>query len=146
MSAAAFWLDARIFGMPSMTDSWVSELCSALGCVRHIYPLDVIVILPPLLSPTVRRRVALFMPDDIVGSTSASAAAVSGAVVSDSRLRHTRGARVGWLLAIDGHRDRLGAASIPITLMPCGLRGDPPPVDDVEAPLLEYARKTGAGW
>lgn len=144
--SAAFWLDARVLGMPSLTDSWVSELSAAMSRVRYIYPLDTVVILPPLLSPTVRRRVELFAPDDIVGSTSASAAAVSGVVVTDSRLRQTRGAQVGWFLTIDGHRDRLRAASIPIALMPCGLRVDPPPVDDVEAPLLEYARKTGAGW
>lgn len=144
--SAAFWLDARVLGMPSMTESWVNELSDALSRVRCIYPLDTVVILPPLLSPTVRRRVELFSPDDIVGSTSASATAVSGAVVTDSRLRQTRGAAVGWFLSIDGHRDRLRAASISIALMPCGLRVDPPPVDDVEAPLLEYARKTGAGW
>lgn len=144
--SAAFWLDARVLGMPSMSDAWVSELSDAMSRTRHIFPLDTIVILPPLLAPTVRRRVGLFAHDDIVGSTSASAAAVSGAVVTDSRLRQTRGAKVGWFLTIDGHRDRLRAASVSVALMPCGLRVDPPPVDDVEAPLLEYARKTGAGW
>jgi len=67
--SAAFWIDARVLGIPSMTDSWVSELSAARGRVRYIYPLDTVVTLPPLLSPTVRRCVGLVAPDDIVGST-----------------------------------------------------------------------------
>lgn len=147
MSAAVFWLDARVLGMPSMPDSWVSELGSALGRVRHIYPLDVVVILPPLLSPTVRRRVALLMPDDIVGSSSASPVGISGAVVLDSHIRKVQGAQVGWLLAIEGHLDRLRSASLPVALLPIGVpRIDPPLIEDIESVLYAYERRTGASW
>lgn len=111
-----------------------------------IYPLEVVVILLPLLEATVRRRAGLLHRDDLIGSTSSSAVAISGTAVTDSRLRATRGARVGWLLAIEGHLDRLRSASVPIALLPIGIRVDPTRVTNIEEPLLEFARKTGAGW
>lgn len=147
MSAAVFWLDAKVLGLPGIDDEWVRDLDLALGRVRVLYPLSVVVVMAPLLSPTVRRRVALLMPDDIVGSSSASPVGISGAVVLDSHIRKVQGAQVGWLLAIEGHLDRLRSASLPVALLPIGVpRIDPPLIEDIESVLYAYERRTGASW
>lgn len=144
---AVFYVDACVFGMPALTDSWVNELRDALSRARYIFPLETVIVTPPILSATVRRRVGLFAPDDLVGSSRPSPVGLSGAVVLDANVRAVRGVDAGWLLAVDANRDRLTAARAKLCLLPIGaFKIEPPLVDDIEAVLYEYARKSGAGW
>ncbi|MDI6023158.1 hypothetical protein QBL02_06325 [Leucobacter sp. UT-8R-CII-1-4] len=138
---AVFYLDARVLGLPAVTDVRVSDLDDLLLRIRAIYPLEVIIITSPLMDGTVRRRIGMLSVTDIVGAATHSPTATAGAVTRDSHVRKARGAASGWLLALDAPAERLRAAVVPVRLLAVGLRVDPPSIEDIEEPLLTPARR-----
>ncbi|MBG9887333.1 hypothetical protein ABE10_12585 [Bacillus toyonensis] len=142
-TAALLYIDAAVVSLPGTSEAWIAGINDLVDHVTASrYPLETIVLTPPVLSRSTLGRIAR-LDADLVGTSTDSPMSRAGALARDAGVRQVRlGIAQVWWLALDpGSESRLRkrAGNLPLRILQAETRVYPPTVEDIEEVLLSWS-------